>query len=148
MFYFVLCFMFYVLCLVYFLIIFLLCTVVGMRGKCNVGPLYVCTYIGLTIKPLWLSDSDSDFEKASSVMWVYTTFNAHNTLGCWCISAVATVGDRHTKAPFTCKPKRMRADDARKVQENKWSWQNSNINRVNGVQETHRITQGLRGLLL
>ena len=43
-------FMFYVLCLVYFL----LCTVVGMRGKGNFGPLYVCAYIGLTIK---LSDS-------------------------------------------------------------------------------------------
>ena len=46
-------FMFYVLCLVYCL----LCTVVGMRGKGNFGPLYVCTYIGLTIK---LSDSDSE----------------------------------------------------------------------------------------
>ena len=43
----------YVLCLVYCL----LCTVVGMRGKGTFGPLYVCTYIGLTIK---LSDSDSE----------------------------------------------------------------------------------------
>ena len=63
-------FMFYVLCLVYFLF-FLLCTVVGMRGKGNFGPLYVCTYIGLTIK---LSDSDSDFliqDKAYTYIAVY-----------------------------------------------------------------------------
>ena len=51
-------FMFYVLCPVYCL----LCTVVGMRGKGNFGPLYVCTYIGLTIK---LSDSDSDSSSAA-----------------------------------------------------------------------------------